>query len=73
LVMSQNVRESFAKCDFVIDPPETRKYNTFDFKKADEIFKIGFEEAEKRILEMFDSIDLSQVIQEKTNKIIKDI
>ena len=73
LVMSQNVRESFAKCDFVIDPPETRKYNTFDFKKADEIFKIGFEEAEKRILEMFDSIDLSQVIQGKTNKIIKDI
>lgn len=73
LVMSQNVRESFAKCDFVIDPPETRKYNTFDFKKADEIFKIGFEEAERRILEMFDSIDLSQVIQEKTNKIIKDI
>lgn len=73
LVMSQNVRESLAKCDFVIDPPETRKYNTFDFKKADEIFKIGFEEAERRILEMFDSIDLSQVIQGKTNKIIKDI
>lgn len=72
LVMSQNVRESLAKCDFVIDPPETRRYNTFDFKKADEIFKIGFEEAEKRILEMFDSIDLNQIIQEKTNKIIKD-
>ena len=57
LAMGQNVRESLSKCDFVIDPPETRKYNTFDFKKADEIFKIGFEEAEKRIPEMFDLIN----------------
>jgi NTE family protein len=73
LVMSQNVRESLAKCDFVIDPPETRKYNTFDFKKADEIFKIGFDETEKRLLEMFDSIDLNQVIQEKMNRTINDI
>ncbi|MDP2337419.1 MAG: patatin-like phospholipase family protein [Bacteroidota bacterium] len=70
LVMSQNVRDSLAKCDFVIEPPETRKFNTFDFKKADEIFRIGFEETEKRILEMFDSIDLSQILQEKTNHTI---
>jgi NTE family protein len=73
LVMSQNVRESMANCDFVIEPPETRKYNTFDFKKADEIFRIGFEETEKRILEMFDSIDLSQIIEEKMSRAIKNI
>ncbi|MBW8333205.1 MAG: patatin-like phospholipase family protein [Prolixibacteraceae bacterium] len=73
LAMSQNVRESLTKCDFVIDPPETRKFNTFDFKKADELFRIGFEETEKRILEMFDSIDLSQIIQETSRKAIKDI
>lgn len=65
LAMGQNVRESLTKCDFIIDPPETRKYNTFDFKKADEIFRIGFEETERRILEMFESIDIDQVIQEK--------
>lgn len=73
LAMSQNVRESLTKCDFVIDPPETRKFNTFDFKKADELFRIGFEETEKRILQMFDSIDLSQIIQETSRKAIKDI
>lgn len=73
LAMSQNVRGSLAKCDFVIEPPETRQYNTFDFKKADEIFRIGFEETEKRILEMFDSIDLEQVIQEKMSRTIKNI
>jgi NTE family protein len=72
LVMSQNVRESLTKCDFVIEPPETRQYNTFDFRKADEIFRIGFEETEKRILEMFGSIDLSQVIHEKMSSAIKD-
>jgi NTE family protein len=70
LAMGQNVRESLSKCDFVIDPPETRKFNTFDFKKADEIFKIGFEETEKRILQMFDSIDLNQVVKEKANRTI---
>jgi len=68
LAVGQNVRDSLAKCDFVIDPPETRRFNTFDFKKADEIFQIGFEETEKRILEMFDSIDLNQVIKEKLNR-----
>lgn len=68
LAIGQNVSESLAKCDFVIDPPETRLYNTFDFKKADEIFKIGFDETEKRILEMFDSVDLNQVLQEKLKR-----
>jgi len=68
LAMSQNVRESLSKCNFVIDPPETKKYNTFDFKKADEIYKIGYEETEKRILEIFDSIDLGRVIQEKIKR-----
>ncbi len=66
LVMGQNVKNSLAKCDFVIDPPDTRKFNTFDFKKTDELFRIGFEETEKRILEMFDSIDLDRLIQEKS-------
>jgi NTE family protein len=73
LAIGQNVSESLSKCDFVIDPPETRLFNTFDFKKADEIFQIGFEETEKRILEMFDSIDINQVVKEKMNRTIKNI
>lgn len=72
LAMSQNVRESLKKCDFVIEPPQTRQYNTFDFKKADEIFQVGFDETERRILEMFDLIDLKQVISEKTGRAIKE-
>jgi NTE family protein len=70
--MGQNVKESLTKCDFVIAPTETRKYNTFDFKKADELFRIGFEETEKKILEMFDSVDVFKVVEEKTNRTISE-
>lgn len=65
LIFAKNVHESFALCDFVIDPPQTRLYNTFDFGKADELFRIGFEETEKKILEMVNLVDLQRVIQEK--------
>lgn len=71
LAIAKNVDESLNVCDFVIDPPQTRLFNTFDFEKADEIFRIGFEETEKRILELFDSVDLEQVIQERTSRTIK--
>lgn len=66
LVFAKNVLQSFTLCDFVIDPPQMRLFNTFDFGKADEIFKIGFEETEQRILELADLIDLKRVISEKT-------
>lgn len=65
LSVSKNVEESLDICDFVIDPPQTRHFNTFDFGKADEIFKIGLEETEQRILELFDSIDLEKVMEQK--------
>lgn len=73
LAVAKNVEESLDRCDFIIDPPQTRKFNTFDFGKADEIFRIGFEETEHRILELFGSVDLEQVIQEKKNRAIKDL
>lgn len=47
LVFAKNVEESLTLCDFIIDPPQTRLYNTFDFGKADEIYKIGFDETEQ--------------------------
>lgn len=72
LIMGQNVKDSLAKCNFVIDPPETRKYDTFDFRKADELFQIGFEETEKQILQIFDSIDLNKATQGKTSRTIKN-
>jgi len=72
LVFAKNVPQSLAVCDFVIDPPQTRLFNTFDFGKADEIFRIGFDETEQRILEFADLIDLNGVLQERAIRIIKD-
>jgi NTE family protein len=66
LAMSENVMGSLAKCDFVIDPPATQKFNTFDFNKADELFRIGFDETEKRIPEMLELIGLKNVIRAET-------
>lgn len=71
LIFAKNVNESLAVCDFVIDPPQTRLFNTFDFGKADEIFKIGYDETERRILELAELVDLNSVIQEN-KQAIKD-
>jgi len=72
LVFAKNVKESLAICDFVVDPPQTRLFNTFDFGKADEIFKIGFNETERHILELADLVDLNGVVQEKVSREIKE-
>ena len=69
LGIGQNVRNKFELCDFVIDPPAVRQYSTFDFAKAEEIYQIGFDETETRILEFFDQLDLEKVLEEKKNRI----
>lgn len=54
LAISQNVRESLEICDFIIDSPDIRHYTTFDFKAADELYQIGFQEAERKLVKLFD-------------------
>lgn len=62
LIFAKNVHESLGICDFVIDPPQTQQFNTFDFTRADDLFRIGYEQTEKQILGLFESIDLEKVI-----------
>jgi len=35
------VRDEFAKCDYLLDPPEARNFDTFDFSKAMDIYALG--------------------------------
>jgi NTE family protein len=63
LGISQNVEDSKKLCDFLIEPPKARNFNTFNFNLADEIYQVGFEEAEKQILHAFKSIDLQKIIE----------
>lgn len=72
LAIGQNVRNNFELCDFVIDPPAVREYNTFDFSKAEEIYQIGFDETEHRILEFFDQVDIEKVLEEKKNRMLEN-
>ena len=54
LTMAKNVHESFALCDFIINPPQARLFSIFDFRRANEIFRMGFEETEGRIPELLE-------------------
>lgn len=63
LAITQNVNESLSKCDFVIDPENTRLFNTFDFSKADEIFNLGFESTEKSLIDLFSSFDIKRILR----------
>jgi NTE family protein len=63
LGIAQNVEDSKKLCDFVIEPPQTRDYTTFNFNKAEEIYEVGFRETEKQILHAFDSIELEKILE----------
>lgn len=65
LGIAQNVEHSKEICDFMIEPPSAREFNTFNFNKAEEIYRIGFEETEKRILKIFELVDLEKVLELK--------
>lgn len=65
LAMAKNVHESFAACDFVINPPQMRRFSIMDFKRVNEIFKIGYDETERRIPELVEFIDHRTILQIK--------
>lgn len=41
------VRSKEGLCDYYIDPPEARNYDTFDFSKINEIYSLGLEQGKK--------------------------
>jgi len=65
LTMAKNVHESFAICDFILNPAETRKYSVFDFAKADDLFMIGYDETIRRMPELFEIIAIRNILIEK--------
>jgi NTE family protein len=67
LAVYQNVKKNFAKCDYIINPPELRTHGIFDFKHLDELYEIGFKATEKVILKMPDHKKISQS-QKKPSK-----
>ena len=64
LGIARNITESLSVCDFLIEPPQTRAFNTFSFSKAKEIYQVGYDYAEKSILDAFDSVDMEKIAGE---------
>jgi len=52
LAIESNVKENMDACDIVIQPDRVKDFNTFDFRKADEIYQSGFDTAEAMIHEI---------------------
>lgn len=50
LAIYQHVEKNFAKCDYIIDPPELREHGIFDFKHVDQLYEIGYNAAKALII-----------------------
>lgn len=47
LAVESNIHENIKASDVFIQPIGVKKFNTFDFRKADEIYQIGFDSTEE--------------------------
>ncbi|SHF51183.1 NTE family protein [Mariniphaga anaerophila] len=65
LGIAQNVEDSKKVCDFVIEPPEAREFSTFNFNKAEEIYRVGYNATVRQIMKLFNDIDLEKVMELK--------
>lgn len=68
LGIAQNVEDSKKICDFVIEPPEARNFNTFNFNRAEEIYQVGYNATVKQIMKLFEDINLGKVTELKNKK-----
>lgn len=68
LGIAQNVEDSKKICDFVIEPPEAREFNTFNFNKAEEIYKVGYDATVRQVMKLFEDINLEKVMELKKQK-----
>ncbi len=44
LAIYNTIRDELGACDYIVDPPGTRRYTALDFNKAEEIFDVGYNE-----------------------------
>ncbi|MCE7065502.1 patatin-like phospholipase family protein [Dyadobacter sp. CY326] len=50
LAMHSKTKERFKQCNLLIEPPELNRFGIFDFRKADQLFNVGYVYT-KRLLE----------------------
>lgn len=52
LAIYNTIRNELGYCDYVVDPPGTRRYTALDFNKANEIFDVGYKEGLKLVKQL---------------------
>jgi NTE family protein len=52
LAINKNIRPRQKECTLYMEPPEMKKFTSYDFARAEEMFQIGYEYA-KEPLEKF--------------------
>ncbi len=52
LAIYNTIRNELEFCDYIVDPPGTRRYTTLDFNKAEEIFDVGYREGLKLVKQL---------------------
>jgi len=60
LVVETNIRENVEACDIFIQPEKVKNFNTFDFRKADELYKVGFEYCEAMMPEIIQKLGIGE-------------
>lgn len=62
LTIWQTVKDRLASCDLIIDPAQIRGFGIFDFHKAEDIFALGYREAEKQIYRLTKGLNINKII-----------
>ncbi|MBE0663557.1 MAG: patatin-like phospholipase family protein [Bacteroidales bacterium] len=52
LAIESNIKENMRVCDIMIQPEEMKGISTFEFRRADEIYQIGFDATEEMMPEI---------------------
>jgi len=63
LALESNIKDNKVACDVFIQPDKVTEFDTFDFRKADQIYRTGFDATEEMmpdILEKLERIDKSR-------------
>jgi NTE family protein len=66
--MGSQVIDELKHCNLIIEPEELLSYSAFEFSKAEEMYQAGYRETEKQIFNLFDSIELEQIIAGKAKR-----
>jgi NTE family protein len=60
LVIESNIRDSVEACDILIQPENVKNFFTFDFRKADALYKTGFDACENMMPEIIEKLGAGQ-------------